>query len=774
VKEKYRDADPDPVSDTSQGISADLTESEEIHSEDFQFVLKELLKVYQQILEEDLKRIKAPEQLKKEAEKNPPNCDDELKLADTIFQKFFTEEVAMRLLPAEGRKLLGPIEKWRWCMPHIRCCIIFGWLVCRRARTFRAFVYYLYRYWLCIRQTHGNTLVGRQLSPEDLHDFQVLVQELARAYKPYLTDQLATVEFPLGLPDEVLKGKIDCFEGEEEGGAVFERFLTVDSVQALLGKDAFAAHSGDPFFWFCRCWCLCAIRFGCCLARSHFLMDIVYCLLFYRRCLRECFGPIVCELTDPKGCVAEEANLGLKAMVVPVKGSAGGGGFHHYVLEWSKDSSFWHASNFHYPPIPTGGGIQGNGPVFGGLLAYFDTTAQDPGLYFIRMTVYSAEGTTHTCSLPPFSLFKKDVRILGINAYTTLDKSEFDPTARFVENVPVLCTRPAGTFEVSFGELISIWGSAFVGGCEGKQIKRYMIDYWGPGSVCVTDPNAPGWSNIWSVEYDPFPSLQSRDVNMKKDTDVLTSQWGPECIVPTATGCAVVAPNARLYPNSYQTHWGSCKLSGLITLRLVVTDTEGNNYYDTQCIWIDNKEICAVIRIDAVPKCDDLLLSTFAKPPDCSIPWDLPISGIAYDEYIDESLPLTRPNDNFDYYFMRVSKQGGSEIDIPILDPTGSCFFGTSRVGNPGIPCSDCKNPDLLDPGAVFGTLTKFDLRAVDPICKASVPYASSVPDNFTLPRGECCVYTFRLWVYDRTKTQWGPHWKEAIPWSVKICNDLK
>ena len=128
------------------------SEHDEIHNEDFQFVLKALLEAYQPILEEELDRVKKPEELKKEAESKPPSCEDELALANRIFDKFFTEEVAVRLLPPEGRQLLGPIEGWRWCLLHIRCCIIFGWLVCRGPRTFRAFAYYLYRYWICVRQ----------------------------------------------------------------------------------------------------------------------------------------------------------------------------------------------------------------------------------------------------------------------------------------------------------------------------------------------------------------------------------------------------------------------------------------------------------------------------------------------------------------------------------------------------------------------------------------------------------------------------------------------
>lgn len=743
-------------------------EDGEIYDDDFQFVLKELLATYQPLLEEELKRAQDPERLKQEAQEKPPSCDDELALANRIFEKFSNEEVVLRLLPPEARELMGPIAEWRWCLLHIRCCMIFGWLVCRGLHTFRAFTYYLYRYWICVRQAL-DTPVHSPLTLEEQQDFQTLVQALAGAYKPYLTDQLASVEFPAGIPDEVLAGQLDCYEGQEEAAAIFERFLSVDIAAALLGKKAFEAHRQKPFFWFCWCWCLCAIRFGCCLARAHSLIDVVYCLLFYRRCLRNCFRPLTCELVAPTSCVADEVNADLGAFVVAVHGTAGGAGFNRYVLEWSTNDIVYHAADFHYPPIPPGGGVQGNSPVFGGLLAYFDTTFKDPGLYYIRLMVHAVTGATCVAKAK-FELFKKDVRILGVDSYFTLDTSWIDPAARFVETVPALCARPAGTFEVAFGDCLTIQGGAFVGGCDGKQIKRYMIDSK-PGFE--TDCSSPGWTNQWIVEYNT--PVQYRFINRRTDNSVLTSIWGSDCM-PAMAGalCGLppfrIVPEALLYPNCWQTHTGICQMSGLYTLRLIVEDTDGATYCDTQRIWIDNKPICAMIRIDAVPKCADLFVSKFANPPDCSVPWSLPVSGIAYDEYIDELLPLTRPNDNFDYYYIRVTKQGGVGIQIPIFGPGGTCFYGTGRVGDPGSHCTPC-DPVHPDPGAIFGTLAQFDLRAVDLLCKDSLPYP--VPDEFTIPRGECCVYTFDLWVYDRTIRNTGANWAHDS-WPVKICNDLK
>ena len=221
-----------------------------INKEDFQFVLKALLAAYQPILDEAAKLAKDPDRLNKEAEGKRPNCEEEFALAKRIFEKFFTRDVALRLIPEKNRQQLGPVESWGWCLDHILCCIIFGWLFCRGFGTFRTSVRYMYRYWLCVRQALG-TPVSDPPTEEQRRDFQTLVQAFAAAYKPYLTNQLATVDFA-GLPGEVLAGKIDCLEGKADAGAVFRRFFNAKTAaEALLGKEAFAVHSKDPSFRFC-------------------------------------------------------------------------------------------------------------------------------------------------------------------------------------------------------------------------------------------------------------------------------------------------------------------------------------------------------------------------------------------------------------------------------------------------------------------------------------------------------------------------------------------
>src|SRR5688572_25877116 len=99
--------------DEKQRGESEPNKEDEIPEADFQFVLKELVAAYQPILEEELRLAKAPDALEKEAAANPPNCEEEFALANRLFEKFFSEEVALRLLPRESREILGPIEQWR-------------------------------------------------------------------------------------------------------------------------------------------------------------------------------------------------------------------------------------------------------------------------------------------------------------------------------------------------------------------------------------------------------------------------------------------------------------------------------------------------------------------------------------------------------------------------------------------------------------------------------------------------------------------------------------
>ena len=142
---------------------------------------------------------------------------------------------------------------------------------------------------------------------------------------------------------------------------------------------------------------------------------------------------------------------------------------------------------------------------------------------------------------------------------------------------------------------------------------------------------------------------------MEARSDLLWSSSGLPAGVLDASGCP--DPHHR------------CR-SGKYTLLLDVTDTLGNHYYDTQHVWFDNKPMVydkyvVFEGIEGLPSCTDLHLGPNTKmiPPGapCGVPWPVALLGIAYDEYIDET-DLAYPSDNFDYYNLSITRQGGPDL----------------------------------------------------------------------------------------------------------------
>ncbi len=758
------------------------SDRDEIENEDFRYVLKALLAAYKPVLEEDAKRAGAPDSLRKEAAGKPPSCDDELALAGRIFDKFLTEEVAIRSLPADARKQLAAAN-WQWCLAHIRCCIIFGWLVCRGPRTFRAYIYYLYRYWICVRQVLG-TPVSTPLTNEERQDFHTLVEGFAGAYKPYLTDQLASVEFPAGLPDEIFAGKIDCLEGGDETAAIFERFLNIDTAPALLGAAAFDTHSKEPFFWFCRCWCLCAIRFGCCLARARTVLDLLYCLLFYIRCLRNCFQPLTCQVIKPTGCTEEhEIPVANILRGVEIIGTAAGAFCGHYEVRWRHDSfGPFHSTGIKYP----GGGPQGTCGVVNGTLAYLATTPNvPPGPVEIQLCVFSTQGGAPTCCNGHFELQRNLVYIRGIEG---IDVQE--PPGMFDANAPLV----DGSSTVrSFGTALRIYGSALVGGCLGNNIKRYTLSFH-PGFV--NNPMLPGFVQFWQVDYNT--PLQLDAGSNDRFEEVLSAVWREfhfpfnACspiwdylqdaywstqvpvahpVVPSEPPC----PPPALW-NSVPLPLINCQ-SGRYTLRLMTEDTAAGIKYDTQHVWFDNKEMphshAHISQIAGVDPCANIDLADFAKPVgfDCGQPWPARLLGVAFDELIEEG-NFAPPSNNFGGYSLWIKKDGAPDPGVPVpipgpgVPPWGPPFVGTSRVGDPGSRCANASPPPGIIPPASDGILAILDMRRLDHDCNPSEP-------DLTLKRGECCGYVLTLLVWDTSicPSLSGDRHQRIHTFPICICN---
>src|SRR2546422_1025506 len=112
--------------------------------------------------------------------------------------------------------------------------------------------------------------------------------------------------------------------------------------------------------------------------------------------------------------------------------------------------------------------------------------------------------------------------------------------------------------------------------------------------------------------------------------------------------------------------------------------------------------------------------------------------GVAYDEYI-VPIDLTYPSDNFDYYSLWITRQGGPTYSVPV---TPDCVTfgpdphkGTQRVGEPGIRCEEAIGgcPAPLHPARFPGALTQLDLRVFDAVCAGSAKFPP--PAGFPLER---------------------------------------
>ena len=805
----------------------------ELNNPDFQYALKALLAVYQPILEQQLNLTRDPEELQKQAEAiSSRSCAQEFEEAYSMFGKFLNEDTAMRLLPPQAKKILGPVEQWRWCLQHILCCLVFGWLVCRYPRTFRGYAYYLYEFWKCVRQVIGNP-VSDPPTQEQRSDFETLVKILAEAYKPYLTDQLATVEYPAGVPDEIISGKIDCFVDNAQVCVIFERLLTTEAAKALLGADAFKEHSQQQFFWFCRCWCLCAICLGCCLARARNIQQAYLCLRRYSLCLRDCFRPVTCDITSPapNSCATEQYYAGPGVWGVEIVGTATGVSCDHYTLEWkdvlAPPTAYTQAFIAYPPPAPpTGPGACG---VVGSALGYLQTFGTPvPTDVEIRLTVYSSQSGQAPCVKEvAFQIFEQRVSIENIAGVTVPDWT--DPSSQLVGT-----PSPGPSRVLSFGDAIQIWGHAWVGGCSNAQIKRSTLSFQ---AGAITDPTSGSWSQFWEVDYNS-PREQAAASNAFMD---LTSVWQfvqicfppvPPCprpvppylqpypieydelypsswysgtaapciagpAAPPSQGPFAIDPELPLIPGNI---WPSQSLpttncySGLYTLRLMVEDTGGNFYYDTQEVWFDNKAVYGEITgILGVAPCAVLNLSQLPNAGNCSVVWPMAMEGIAYDEYIIEG-NTTPPSDNFGGYCLTVTRQGGSQsvctpvslsVALPIPNPTSPSTVGTNRVGDPGVRCGSATPPPVGPVTKLNGVLTTLDARMFDAncACKASPAPPSGFALNRADPKnnlpGQCCAYFFTLNVWDDTICEFlsgGRHYAAApcvLVWPVYICNDL-
>lgn len=756
---------PDPATHSEAPTDNELPET---NDKNFQFVLKELAASFQPILEEELKRATAPDQI----EDARRDCDEEIRLANRLFERFGSEKTALSFLPVEARELLGEPARWRWCLQHIRCCLIFGWLVCRGPRTFKASSYYLYRYWRCVREVLG-TPVGQTLTTEQKEDFDTLVKALAAAYRPHLTDQLATVEFPYGISDAVIAGRIDCFTDEDELCVIFQRLLHTDTARALLGRAIFEKYSREPFFWFCRCWCLCALCLGCCLARARSMRDVKRCLVQYWRCLRDCFRPLIAQIDTPteNECAAPMIVAPCAPLVgVQITGTAAGTDFNHYVLSysWGGGSPVTDAVVYpdcSRPPVHASSSVA----VTGGVLGYLDVTMLPPGEtgFTIYLDVYDA-AAGHLQVTRDFALRTTAVEITAaakVNALVAEDAFLHQP----------LPSPPAATIklikaandpnplvpELSIGGLFSVDGSAYIVGCSRLMTQYQLVNFSLNSNLPVPAfAGAAGGSKlIPDVVYGDNPATHpwqsgcfpviTPNIILNGD---LVAVWGSDtCPMPFPFPPYVV-------PKVKGTLWNSYPFNGRFVVFLEVDDRALplGTYpgtlaaTDQVTVWIDNQiPIAKINSIGGIVGCGDLRLSDFRLSP-------AEMRGVAWDPPIDPTAPQKAPNDNFGSYSLAFQKDGDPLAGGPIPPATPN-----TRVPNvwpgPLLPTDE-------------GTLALWDIVSALDNGNVAPPLHSP-----KLQRGTRCAYVFLLSVTDTTHVGDSGNHNAVGPvlYAINVINDL-
>jgi hypothetical protein len=208
------------------------------------------------------------------------------------------------------------------------------------------------------------------------------------------------------------------------------------------------------------------------------------------------------------------------------------------------------------------------------------------------------------------------------------------------------------------------WQVDYISALQRKEIRTNDFDltsYWVYDPIVLPSP--------------PFPPGTS----IPKDWLTPTRWWSGNTTPVPLQGPFPVDPQAGPSWMAQQLPAINCQ-SGRYTLLLDVEDTTGAHYYDTQQVWVDNKEIHGKItQLGGVPACATINLSQFAAAGgDCSVPWVANLMGIAYDELIEEG-NFAIPSDNYAMvggvvqggYALWIKKDGAPDpgIQLPCAGP---------------------------------------------------------------------------------------------------------
>ena len=750
-------------------------------NKDFQFVLNALLTAYRPILENELKLAESADTLLKEVSAHPPTCEDEIQLANSLFERFFTHDIATRLLPAEGRTVLGNQDQWAWCYRRILCCLTFGWLVCRGPRTFRGFAYYLYQYWRCVRQALGQP-VSSPPTIEEKRDFSTLVKILASAYAPSIDAERKDLEYPIDIPGEIESGAIDCNVDNNSASSIFARLCTPESAAALFGDKAFAEVGSATISRSCCCYCVAALEFGCCLARARTLLQALECLEAFFTSLGRCFQPLIAEIDAPPACSTLTFAAACSLAGIEITGTAAGAAFTSYTLTYSLGGPAINDAVVYpdcsRPPVHT----SSTTPVTGGVLGYLDITLLPPAT--TQATVYLDVYGSGGLHLQVNATFQFEINAIEITAVATvataINQDPFNPSPSIIKMVQNV-SNPA--YEQSVGGLISVTGSAYTFGC-GNEMTQYQLARFGPTPGAIPLPNPTpsptslgGTPLIAPVIYDgtsvhPWSSgclPGPMTPNIILNGDLVASWTTDSCVLPFPPHTHYTVPAI-----SSNEKWNSIPINGRYLFFLEVDEGPIVSPHtpvipageDQVAVWIDNFDVFGMLtRIGNVVGCGDLHLKDYVGTT-------APVIGIAWDYPIDVTALQQLPNDNFGSYSLSYQKNGGTMQPFLASDytPNGAPAGTPPTVRVPNL--WQAAPPTL----AQASTLASWDIVAAldgGPPPDPSNPCVPALP--WQLPRGCRCAYVIELVVGDTTWVGDGGdnHSTGPILFALNIINDI-
>ncbi|MEX2262501.1 MAG: hypothetical protein WD696_11155 [Bryobacteraceae bacterium] len=484
----------------------------------------------------------------------------------------------------------------------------------------------------------------------------------------------------------------------------------------------------------------------------------------------------------PAACVGVQPVVACSLAGVTIVGTAGGGGFASYRIEYKPiASAVWIQSGVVYPDCSPASVTPDHATArFNEPLAFL--TNLEPDEYDVRLTVNGLGGPLF--AFTTFSLHRSPVVIdlVGQVPARVVGLHPIDPTEllKFVK-----ADAAADAPSTSLGGSIHVVGSADFWGC-GREMTEYVLQYRqatcnlgpspqgppppapGPPPACdpppeqdaagpwldikpplpfgIADPAHPRWYWCWPANRPNFV-LNGR----------LTRIW------INAT-CLLALPNIlHNVRRTAESAWGTPPLNGRYTVRLRVRhEPIGGGVieelYDSATVWLDNRDIqvditgMAITGGIALDACEELSLSQFLGTT-------ADINGRAWDPLILDTEPSwLRPNSNFDHYSVDFAKDGGPYVtdNITIAD-------NTLRVPNelPALPAA---------PNDV-GVLAIWDLvSALD----AGPPPAVYVPPPYPkIYRGERCAYIIHLFATDNTVVSEGTTHHGNDYWPFCIVNDL-